>query len=261
MSPVSQQTLLEAVDTVARLAADTAMRWYRRGVAVDTKADGSPVTDADRAAESAARAWITERFPLDGIVGEEFGVERPDAPRRWFVDPIDGTKSFVRGVPLWGSLVGVVEGDTVLAGAVCCPASDDAVIAARGGGAWHNGVRCHVSPTAQLAEATVLVTDERAYGDAVKRASWQRLAQAAGIARSWGDCYGYVLVATGRADAMVDPKMNPWDAAAVLPIIEEAGGVFTSYAGDRTAFGGDVIATNAALAATVRDTMGIGAVR
>lgn len=261
MSPMSQQALLEAVDTVARLAADTAMRWYRRGVAVDTKADGSPVTDADRAAESAARAWITERFPLDGIVGEEFGVERSDAPRRWFVDPIDGTKSFVRGVPLWGSLVGVVEGDTVLAGAVCCPASDETVIAARGSGAWHNGVRCHVSATAQLAEATVLVTDERAYGDATKRAGWRRLADAAGIARSWGDCYGYVLVATGRADAMVDPKMNPWDAAAVLPIIEEAGGVFTSYAGDRTAFGGDVVATNAALAATVRDTMGIGAVR
>jgi histidinol-phosphatase len=261
MSAMSQQSLLEAVEAVARLAGETAMRWYRRGVAVDTKADGSPVTEADRAAEAAARAWITARFPLDGIVGEEFGVERPDAPRRWFVDPIDGTKSFVRGVPLWGSLVGVVEGDTVLAGAVCCPAADETVVAALGAGAWHNGARCRVSDTAHLHEATVLVTDERAYGDSTKCAGWRALAESASIARSWGDCYGYVLVATGRADAMVDPKMNPWDAAAVLPVIEEAGGVFTSYAGERTAFGGDVVATNAALAASVRATLGAGAVR
>jgi histidinol phosphatase-like enzyme (inositol monophosphatase family) len=258
MTAVGQGALLQAVDEVARLAAATAMQWYRQGVAVETKADGSPVTAADRAAEAAARTWIATRFPADGIVGEEFGVERPDATRRWFVDPIDGTKSFVRGVPLWGSLVGVVEGDTVLAGAVCCPAADERVAAAAGEGAWWNDHRCRVSSTAQLASATVLVTDERAYGDPAKCAGWRRLAEAASVARSWGDCYGYVLVATGRAEAMVDPKMNPWDAAAVLPVIEEAGGVFTSYAGQRTAFGGDVVATNQGVADAVRAALGAG---
>lgn len=261
MSQVPLRVLLEAAEAVAKVAADAAVAWFKADIIVETKTDGSPVTLADRAAETAARTWIEQRFPDDGIVGEEFGETRPQAARRWFVDPIDGTKSFVRGVPLWGSLVGIVEGDTVLAGAVCCPAVDETVAAARGEGAWWNGARCRVSDTASLDLATVLVTDERAYGDATKRDAWRRLADAAQIARSWGDCYGYVLVATGRADAMVDPKMNPWDAAAVLPVIEEAGGVFTDFSGARTAFGGDVIATNAALAVAARQVMGAGGPR
>lgn len=258
MSDIPQRLLLEAAEAVARLAADTAVAWFGTDLAIEQKADGSPVTLADRGAEEAARAWITARFPDDGIVGEEFGVVRPEARRQWFIDPIDGTKSFVRGVPLWGSLVGIVEGDTVLAGAVCCPAVGETIAAAIGEGAWWNGRRARVSPTAELAQATVLVTDDRAYGLVEKRDAWRRLADAASIARTWGDCYGYLLVATGRAEAMVDPKMNAWDAAAVLPVIEEAGGVFTDFAGARTAFGGDVIATNAALATAARETMGAG---
>ncbi len=252
------RVLLEAAEAVARLAADTALGWQRRDLAVENKADGSPVTAADRAAESAARTWIEERFPQDGIVGEEFGTVRGDARRRWFVDPIDGTKSFVRGVPLWGSLVGVVEGDEVIAGAVCCAAAGDTVVAALGEGAWWNGTRCAVSTVATLDAATVLVTDERAYGDVAKRDGWRALGEAAAIARSWGDCYGYVLLATGRAEVMVDPKMNPWDAAAVLPVVTEAGGIFTDWTGARTAFGGDVIATNAALALDARRLLGAG---
>lgn len=261
MTPVPPRVLLDAVREVAQLAAQVAMAQYRTALAVELKGDGSPVTVADRAAETAAREWISARFPSDGIVGEEFGDTRPDAARRWFVDPIDGTKSFVRGVPLWGTLIGVVEGDQVLAGAVCCPAADELVCAARGEGAFWNDQRCAVSTTAVLSDATVLVTDERAYGDVAKRDGWRQLAERAAIARSWGDCYGYVLVATGRADVMVDPKMNPWDAAAVLPIIEEAGGVFTDYAGHRTAFGGDVIATNAALRLEARRALNAGAPR
>jgi histidinol phosphatase-like enzyme (inositol monophosphatase family) len=255
----STSLLLEAAADVARMTAAVAMSYFKTELVVDTKGDGSPVTNADRAAEQAARAWIEQRFPLDGIIGEEFGETRPTARRRWFIDPIDGTKSFVHGVPLWGALIGIVDGDTVVAGAVCCPAVDETVVAARGEGCWWNGVRCRVSRTAQLGDATVLVTDERAYGDARKRDAWRALADASRIARSWGDCYGYVLLASGRADVMVDPKMNPWDAAAVLPVIEEAGGVFTDWTGARTAFGGDVIATNAALADSARACLGAGA--
>ena len=243
--------LLEAVAEVARLAGNVARGHFRPGIDVEAKADGSPVTIADRSAEVAARDWLEQRFPGDGIVGEEFGVVRPDAHRRWILDPIDGTKSFVRGVPLWGTLVAVAEGETVLAGAAYFPVTEELVAAAPGSGCWWNGVRCRVS-SVTLPDATVLTTDDRFPERAGRRDRWRRVAERAAVARTWGDCYGYMLVATGRAEVMVDDRMAAWDAAAVMPIIEEAGGVFTDWRGRRTAFGGDAIATNAHLAADVR---------
>jgi histidinol phosphatase-like enzyme (inositol monophosphatase family) len=245
---------LQAVSELARLAGDVAMRHFRRGVRVEIKGDGSPVTIADREAEQAARAWIEQRFPADGILGEEFGLVRADAPRRWVLDPIDGTKSFVRGVPLWGSMVAVCEGETVLAGAVCLPGGDarELVAAAPGQGCWHDGVRARVSSIGSLDAATVLTTDERFLEHPAREAAWRRVSHAASVSRTWGDCYGYLLVATGRAEVMVDPRLSPWDAAPLVPIIEEAGGVFTSWDGRRTAFGGDAVATNAALGDEVR---------
>jgi histidinol-phosphatase len=258
MSPGSRAApsiLLEAAAEVAELAARTAMRWYRgstQSMQVETKGDGSPVTVADREAERVAREWIAERFPDDGIMGEEFGETRPDARRRWILDPIDGTKSFVRGVPLWGTLVACCEGETVLAGAACYPAVDELVVAAPGEGCWWNGRRASVSSVADLAQATALVTDDRFPDSPARAAQWMALASRAGIARTWGDCYGYLLVATGRAEIMVDDIVNPWDAAALQPIITEAGGVFTAWNGTATAFGGSAIATNAALADATR---------
>jgi histidinol phosphatase-like enzyme (inositol monophosphatase family) len=245
--------LLEAVQVVARAAGDVALRHYRTALAVESKQDGSPVTIADREAERAARDWLAQRFPADGILGEEFGATEGTSGRRWLLDPIDGTKSFVRGVPLWGTLVAVAEGDTVLAGAAYFPAVGEIVAAAPGEGCWWNGRRAQVSEVDTLARATSLVTDDRTF-DAVERTSgWHALAAATGIARGWGDCFGYLLVATGRAEIMVDPIINPWDAACFLPIMEEAGGVFTDLSGARTAFGGHAIATNAALADTARE--------
>src|SRR5690606_33394897 len=128
----SAQALLEAVTELARLTGECALSHFRDGVAVEVKGDGSPVTIADRAAERAAREWLSRRFPDDGILGEEYGVERPDARRRWILDPIDGTKSFIHGVPLWGTLIAVAEGDDVLAGAINCAAAGELVAAARG---------------------------------------------------------------------------------------------------------------------------------
>ena len=244
--------LLEAAAEVAELAARTAMRWYRGSVDVETKGDGSPVTMADREAERVAREWIAERFPEDGILGEEFGETREDARRRWILDPIDGTKSFVRGVPLWGTLVACCEGDIVLAGAACFPAVDELVVAAPGEGCWWNGRRAAVSAVSDLALATALVTDDRFPDNPARAAQWNALAARVGIARTWGDCYGYLLVATGRAEIMVDDIVNPWDAAALQPIITEAGGVFTAWNGAATAFGGSAIATNGALADATR---------
>ena len=248
-------TLDERVAPAAELARITgmvALRHYRTNLTVETKADGSPVTIADRAAETAARAWVESRFPQDGVLGEELGEERPGAQRRWIIDPIDGTKSFVRGAPLWGSLVALCEGERVLAGAAYFPAVDELVAAAPGAGCWWNGSRCRVSSVGALADATVLTTDER-FSERPERATgWRALARAASVSRTWGDCFGYLLVATGRAEVMCDGTMSVWDAAALQPIVEEAGGVFTDWLGVPTVFGGSAIATNRLLADEVR---------
>jgi histidinol-phosphatase len=254
-SAISSNLLLEAVQEASRIAGDVAVRHYRTALEVSSKADGSPVTIADREAESVVREWITRGFPEDGIEGEELGIVRPNAVRRWVVDPIDGTKTFVRGVPLWGTLVAVVEREQVLAGAAYFPVINEIVAAAPGEGAWWNGSRCAVSRIDRLDRALVLTTDEQFRGDDAKRAEWQRVGERAGLSRTWGDCYGYLLVATGRAEVMVDPVLAPWDSAALMPIVEEAGGVFTDWSGMRTAFGGSAIATNAALATETRTSM------
>jgi histidinol-phosphatase len=257
----SPESLVAAVEQVARLAGDIALGYYKSSLVVESKADGSPVTIADRSAEQAARSWIESRFPNDGILGEELGIARPDARRRWVLDPIDGTKTFVRGVPLWGTLVGLCEGDDVLAGAAYFPALGEMLAASRGAGCWWNGVRCRVSSLATLSEATVLTTDERFAGDREHLAGWRNLSSRAAVSRSWGDCYGYLLVATGRAEVMVDGIVSPWDAAALMPIVEEAGGIFTDWKGTRTAFGGSAVATNQGVAAASRLLLGTGITR
>lgn len=275
--------LLGAVTEVARLAGAVALTYFdqarRSHLDVEFKGDGSPVTAADRAAESTAREWIERHFPADGILGEELGAVRPHARRRWIIDPIDGTKSFVRGVPLWGTLVAVAEGDSVFAGAIHCAAVGEMVSAAMGQGSWWNGVRCRVSREPDLARATVLATEAVArptletpvksstarHGSPRPRRrsrpatagdrrwqGWQRVAERAAVARTWGDAYGYLLVATGRAEVMVDAVMHPWDTAALAPVIIEAGGVFTDWDGVATALGGSSVATNGALAEEVR---------
>jgi histidinol phosphatase-like enzyme (inositol monophosphatase family) len=252
-------TLLDAVADVARVAGDTALRYFRAGIAVETKGDGTPVTVADRAAEHAAREWLRTRFPNDGILGEELGEERPGARRRWLLDPVDGTKTFVRGVPLWGSLVAVHDGETVLAGSIYCPAVGELVVAAPGEGCWWNGSRCAVSTVGTLADATILTTDERLTGHPQRATSWRDLAARVAMSRTWGDCYGYLLVATGRAELMTDATLSPWDAAALLPVISEAGGIYTDWYGHITAFErAGVVATNAVLADEIRLVLGVG---
>jgi histidinol-phosphatase len=253
MNPVNESSeLLTAVGEVARVAGNVALDHFMAASPVELKADGSPITVADRAAEAAAREWIERRFPHDGIVGEELGVTRQSARRRWFIDPIDGTRTFVRGVPLWGTLVAVLEEEVPIAGAAIFPALGEEVVAARGEGCWWNGRRAQVSGVQRLADALVLTTDEQFRHARDCAGAWSRLAAAAGMSRTWGDCYGYLLVATGRAEAMVDAVVSPWDTAALAPLIEEAGGVFTDLTGATTALGSSAVATNARLASGVR---------
>jgi histidinol-phosphatase len=246
---------MDAVAEVARIAGDVAKGYYGRSPEIRTKSDGSPVSIADINAERAAREWIELRFPDDGILGEELPTVRPGAARRWILDPIDGTYTFLQQVPLWGTLVAIAEGESVIAGAAYFPALDEIIIAAPGEGCWWNGSRASVSAVADLAEARLVTTDARFMRDASRRERWIRLQESAHTMRTWGDCYGYLLVATGRVDIMVDDVISDWDGAALMPIITEAGGVFTDWRGRATAFGGDAIATNARLGGVVREIL------
>ena len=248
----SYGSLLDFAVEVAWRAGRATYAQYQTGVATETKPDNSPVTAADRAAERIVRDLITARFPDDGILGEEFGAERGGAARRWIVDPIDGTRTFVRGVPLYGVLLALEEeGESVL-GVIHFPALDETVYAARGSGCWWNGRRARVSETSALGDAFALTTDAENIHAAGRGAGWDVLRTRVAGWRTWGDCYGYALVATGRADIMLDPVMSLWDSAALAPIIQEAGGVMTDWDGNAGYRGGSVIATNAVLADDVR---------
>ena len=252
---MSAEGCMQAAAELAGIAGANAMRFYRRPLSVEAKADGTPVTIADRSTEEIARQWIETRFPADGILGEEFGSIRPEARRRWLIDPIDGTKSFVRGVPFWGTLVAVVEGESVLAGAAAFPAVGETLSAGMGEGCWWNGNRCAVSQVRDLSLATLLTSDLDFSSDPTRRSAWERLSGAAGMSRTWGDCFGYLLVATGRAEVMIDPVVSSWDVAAFLPAIVEAGGVFTDWSGEPSAFNCSAVATNATLAREARNIL------
>jgi len=252
---VTVDNYMDAVAEVARIAGDVAKGYYGRSPATSTKSDGSPVSIADLSAERAAREWIEARFPADGIVGEELPAVRSNAAHRWILDPIDGTYTFLQSVPLWGTLVAVAEGERVIAGAAYFPALDEIVVAALGEGCWWNGSRARVSTVAEMGQARLLTTDARFTRDTGRRERWLQLQNAARTMRTWGDCYGYLLVATGRAEIMVDDVLSDWDAAALMPIITEAGGVFTDWRGRATPSGGDAIATNASLATVAREIL------
>jgi histidinol-phosphatase len=237
---------------VAWRAGRAALAHYQTGIAAESKADASPVTAADRAAERIARELISQRYPDDAILGEEEGEAGDGAARRWVIDPIDGTRTFMRGVPFFGVLLALeVEGNARI-GVMHFPALDESVYAERGAGCWWNGRRARVSETPSLGEALVLTTDVANIQRQGLQPGWQRLAARAGLVRTWGDCYGYALVATGRAEAMLDPILSPWDAVALSPIIEEAGGVHTAWPGAAGGAHASAVATNTALAAEVR---------
>lgn len=246
------RNLLEFAVEVAWRAGRTALAHYQTGVNAETKPDNSPVTIADRTAEQIARDLIATRFPHDGIVGEEFGVANAGASRRWILDPIDGTRTFVRGVPFFGALLALEEDGEPVIGVAYFPALEETVYAARGEACWWNGRRALVSDETKLDHALILATDVENIEKQNLTAGWNRVRSRAGMVRTWGDCYGHALVATGRAEAMFDPVMSVWDAAALRPIIEEAGGVFTDWRGNTTHDGGSAVSTNAALARDIR---------
>jgi histidinol phosphatase-like enzyme (inositol monophosphatase family) len=241
------EELTEFAESLARAAGAVTLRYFGTGVEPEVKADGTPVTVADREAESLLRDRIHERYPDHGILGEEFGEDRPDAPVRWILDPIDGTKSFVHGVPLYGVLIGVeIDGEPAV-GVAHLPALQETVSAGRGIGCRWNGVRANVSHVDHIEDALVLITGVESAERQGIGPGWRALAEKAAFARTWGDCYGHVLVATGRAEIMVDPILSAWDASPFLPILTEAGGQFTDLNGVPTIHGGSAVASNGIL--------------
>ncbi len=242
-APVEPELLEEAV-TLARLAGDLTLRYFRSaGLQVDSKSDGTPVTAADRGAERLLREELARRHPDDGILGEEEPELSGVSGRRWILDPIDGTKAFTHGVPLYTNLVALEDDDGIAVGVINVPALGETVYAARGLGCFCNGAPARVNDRAELAGSYLTCSGLGSWNDdaylAVKRSGIHL--------RTWGDGYGYMLVATGRVEAMVDPVAELYDLAPVPVIIDEAGGRFTDLTGGEGPGGGSALATNGQL--------------
>lgn len=246
------QRLNEAI-ACARAGGAFTLEYFHPGlVGADRKADGSPVTVADRGCERLIRDRINSAFPHDGVLGEEYGDEPGTSGYRWIIDPIDGTFSFMHGVPMYTTLIGIerlpVDGGPaeVVAGVIYAPALDEMVYAQTGGGAWHtvaggNPQAARVTGTDSLAEATVSTTSLDYWDDP---ADWVAVHGACKHTRGWADAYAVLLVATGRCDAVLESNVHPWDVAPFGPILAEAGGRFTDWRGRTTAHTDTVIVSN-----------------
>lgn len=248
-------TLLDVALDVADLAGRTTLGHFRTGVRPDWKADATPVTVADREAETVIRDALARRTPTYGVVGEEFGEASGTAPYRWWIDPIDGTKAFVRGVPLYATLVGLERDGVMVAGVASFPALGETLAAAQGRGARLNGRRTYVSDVVDPAHSAVSTTDVGRFEELGRGAAWARVRGAYGYRAGWSDAYGYLLVASGRIEAMLDPAIAPWDVAPFAAILPEAGGWFGTWAGDATPHGADALAVNAAQRTTLLDLL------
>lgn len=220
---------------------------YQTKLEVVKKRDSSPVTEADREAEALVRRRLAELRPEHGVIGEEHGVTRPEARFQWVVDPIDGTKAFIHGVPLFGTLLALLDGGRPVVGVIHMPVLGESVWAAKGMGAFLNGSPCRVSAVssvqdALLCDGSAITTHRSPWGEA-----WMKLRGEAGVARGWGDCYGHLLVACGRAEAMFDPIVNIWDVAPMGIILPEAGGRFTDMEGREKIDSGNGLSSNGVL--------------
>jgi histidinol-phosphatase len=240
--------LLDFITETAFLAGRSTLAHFQTGIQADYKADRSPVTQADRQAEQLIRGRIEKYYPKHTIIGEEFGKkENSQSSHCWFIDPIDGTKSFLRGIPLYAVLLGLEIEGRVAVGAAYFPAMDEMLAAADGEGCWWNGRRARVSQVAELSGAWVTTTDVGNFDDSGRAEAWKRVQKAAYVRGGWSDAYGYLLVATGRAEVMLDPVMSVWDCGPFPPIFREAGGYFGDWQGNETIYAGEALATTRTL--------------
>ena len=244
---MSERALAAAIEA-ARAAGEVALKYYRTGFDVTLKADDTPVTQADRGAEEAIVEVLGRAFPAHGFLGEEFGA-KGDQRTRWIIDPIDGTKNFVRHVPVWATLLALEEHGRLTVGVVYNPVTGDLCTARRGGGAFLNGEPLRVSAVDDLAPATFLHSGLRLVREA-GHGYWDgyvRLIDATDRQRGFGDYLGYTLVAEGKAEIYAEVDLKPWDLAPCALIVEEAGGRFTDFTGVPTIYSGTALATNGRL--------------
>ena len=248
-APPVDDTLVRFAVDIAREAGELTLGWFRKtDLEVEGKSDGTPVTIADLAAERLLRDRITSTFPEDAVVGEEEPDTAGRSGRTWVIDPIDGTQSFIHGVPLYGNLVALEDEHGPAVGVVNVPGLDECLWAGRGLGCFVDGEPARVSTQDGIPGACI-VTSGVDYWNSTARL--QPFVGPGTVIRTWGDAYGYVLVATGRADAMIDPIVNRWDVAPFLTILPEAGGAFSDFTGAVTADGDTALAANAKLHAEV----------
>lgn len=239
---------LDFTSELAYRAGRITLGYFNAGVRPDYKPDDTPVTAADRAAEIFIRGELEKNYPTHAILGEEFGeTGGQTGSMRWIIDPIDGTKSFMRGVPLYAVLIGLEIDGVVQVGAAYYPGTDEMLCAADGEGAWWNGRRAHVSDVSSMERAWVCFTNVRNMGKYGRAEAWERVNTSAYAARGWGDAYGYLAVATGRAEAMLDPIMATWDCGPFPVIFKEAGGYFGSWDGRSGHLHKEALACNSAL--------------
>jgi histidinol-phosphatase len=243
---VTRHEEVAAAIRAARAAGEVAMRYYRGGFQVTIKPDQTPVTQADREAEQAIKRVLGRAFPNHGFLGEELGEEGP-RDRRWIIDPIDGTRNFIRGIPIWAVLIGLEDAGEVIAGVVFNPASGELLWARRGDGAWSGDDRLRVSECDALKDAFLLHSDLHLLREAGYWDRFLRMLDACGRTRGFGDYYGYGLVAAGKAEIYLETDLKPWDVAPVKILVEEAGGRLTDFAGTPTIYNGSVLATNGRL--------------
>jgi myo-inositol-1(or 4)-monophosphatase len=210
---------------------------------IEIKADGSPVTVADKECERFLRQCIAERYPEHGIIGEEFGRDRADAEFVWTLDPIDGTKSFIPRVPLYGLLFGLLYQGKPFLGVIDQPVTRQRVVG-DGSVTLYNGRRASVGGVRELEKALLLTTDVKNVEKYQDGAAWRRLVGRSGLFRTWGDCYGHLMVAAGLGDIMADPVLNPWDILPLVPILRGAGAVVSDWHGGDALVSGNIIAAN-----------------
>jgi histidinol-phosphatase len=237
---------LAAAVEAARAAGEIALTYYRTGFDVTLKADATPVTEADRGAERAIREVLSRAFPAHGFLGEEFGAVG-DQCTRWIIDPIDGTRNFIRHVPIWATLIALEEAGEVTVGVIHNPVTGELLAARRGGGARRNGEVIRVSPVAELREATLLHAGLKLLRDGGYWDGFVRLIDATDRQRGFGDYLGYALVAEGKAEIYAEVDLKAWDLAPCRILVEEAGGRFTDFTGAPTIHGGTAFATNGRL--------------
>src|SRR5262245_36534864 len=230
--------------TAAQEAGKIALGYFDAGTAVEWKQDQSPVTIADRNAEQYLRKTLLGKFPNDGFLGEEFGDQPGTSGYRWIIDPVDGTRSFVRNIPLWGTLLGLQYQDEVIAGVAVMPVFGHTYRALKGDGAYRNERRIRVSDVADLSDSILFYSSIYWFKASGHLDDFLRLCDRTQRPRGFGDCYAFVLVAQGSGELAVEHGVHIWDVAAVLPILEEAGGKLTDWSGQVRIDRPDVVASN-----------------